>query len=246
MWLQLLPGTSVDHLPKVHSDHRPISTKLGLRSQSNPISRPFRFLAPWLSHPDFPLLVQRVWSNGDDLLSCIKSFTTESIKWNLETFGFIGQRKRILLHRLNGIQSSIENRPNAPSDFLIDLETSLGEDLEEVCFQEELLWLQKSSSEWLCLGDRNTKYYHTKALIRKKRNHFSQLRNMDGDWISNDEDLSSLARQFFVDLYSLADPVYTPFPLQGAFPTLGASQILALERMMISSSLAMQQLLKLF
>ncbi|KAI9105191.1 hypothetical protein K1719_022720 [Acacia pycnantha] len=28
-----------------------------------------------------------------------------------------------------------------PNDFLIDLEVSLREDLEEVCFQEELLWI---------------------------------------------------------------------------------------------------------
>ncbi|KAI9080552.1 hypothetical protein K1719_037518 [Acacia pycnantha] len=215
LWLQLLPQASVAHLPKLLSDHRPILIKLGHNHQSRPSVRPFRFLAPWLSHPDFPNIVRRAWQSGGELMSCIESFKSEAQRWNIDTFGHIGKRKRCLLRRLKGIQSKLEDQPEASFDFLSDLETSLREDLEEVCFQEELLWLQKSSSEWLCLGDRNTSYYHMKALVRRKRNYISQLKRADGSWATNDDQLSCLARQFFIDLYSLEDHTFTPLSLKG-------------------------------
>ncbi|KAI9084743.1 hypothetical protein K1719_033149 [Acacia pycnantha] len=107
--------------------------------------------------------------------------------WNTETFGHIGKRKKFLFRRINGLQAKLEEQSDTPLDFLVDLETSLRGELEEVCFQEELLWLQKSSSEWICLGDRNTSYYHMKALIRRKKNFISKLKHPDGSWISNND-----------------------------------------------------------
>ncbi|KAI9075057.1 hypothetical protein K1719_043007 [Acacia pycnantha] len=77
--------------------------------------------------------------------------------------------------------------------------------------------------------ERNTSYYHLKALMRRKRNYVSQLKLSDETWLKDGELLSSYARQFFVDLYSLEDPIVTPFPLRGAFSLLAYHQILSLE-----------------
>ncbi|KAI9077148.1 hypothetical protein K1719_040970 [Acacia pycnantha] len=227
-WLQLFPNSSVDHLPKIMSDHRPIMIKLGLCHLSGPVDPPFKFLAAWLSHSDFSSIVHRIWQSGDDLMACIDSFKSEIQKWNVETFGHIGRRKRRLFRRLNGIQTKLENSPDASSTFLSDLETSLREEMEEVCFQEELLWLQKSSSDWLCLGDRNTNYYHMKALIRKKRNFISQLKSSDGSWITEEDQLSHLACNYFSDLYSLDVPSFIPLSLNGAFPSLSDHALMRL------------------
>ncbi|KAI9071661.1 hypothetical protein K1719_046380 [Acacia pycnantha] len=231
-WLQLLPDSMVNNLPKVLSDHRPISISLGFKNRSSPPNSHFRFLAPWISHPDFQGIVHRIWSSGTDLLACIESFKTEIQKWNSETFGGIGHRKRRLFRRLNGIQRKIDSQPDIRLDFLMDLEISLREDLENVCFQEELLWIQKSSSDWMCLGDRNTSYYHLKALMRRKRNRVSQLKLPDGSWLTDEGSLSSYARRFFIDLYSLDEPVFSPLSLRGAFPKMEAHQILSLERLL--------------
>ena len=162
-WLHLFPGHLVNNLPKILSDHRPVSICLGPTHHASPTDDHFKFLAPWLTHPGFHDIVHRIWSSGADLISCIDTFKREIQVWNSKTFGGIGHRKRKLFRRLNGIQFKIELRPDARHNFLKDLEVSLREDLENVCFQEELLWLQKSSSDAICLGDRNTSYYHTKG-----------------------------------------------------------------------------------
>ncbi|KAI9081455.1 hypothetical protein K1719_036601 [Acacia pycnantha] len=228
-WLHRFPAGFVNHLPKVLSDHRPIA--ICVEPPNRPgLSSPFRFLAPWITHPEFQGIVQRIWNSGNDLLTCIDDFKIEIQNWNSYTFGGIGQRKRKLLRRLNGIQTKLELHPDASSDFLLDLEVSLREDLEEVCFQEKLLWLQKSSSDWVCLGDRNTGYYHLKALLRKKRNYVSQLKISDGTWLRESDQLASYARQFFVDLFSLKNPSVIQFPLYGAFPKLAPHQLLSLDR----------------
>ncbi|KAI9072256.1 hypothetical protein K1719_045784 [Acacia pycnantha] len=198
---------------------------MGPRENPSPTGYHFKFLAPWLTHPGFHDIVHRIWSTGADLLSCIESFKKEIQVWNADTFGGIGHRKRKLFRKLHGIQRKIEIYPDGRHDFLKDLEISLREDLENVCFQEELLWLQKSSSDWVCLGDRNTSYYHLKALMRRKRNYLSQLKLSDGSWLSNEDQLSIYARQFFIDLYSLEEPNFTFM-----FPKLVNNQLLQLER----------------
>ncbi|KAI9113316.1 hypothetical protein K1719_015841 [Acacia pycnantha] len=203
---------------------------LGSVQLAGPSSDHFKFLAPWLTHPEFQEIIKRIWSSGTDLLSCIDSFKEEIQRWNSETFGGIGHRKRRLFRRLNGIQRKIELHPDVHHGFLIDLETSLREDLENVCFQEELLWLQKSTSDWVCLGDRNTSFYHLKALMRRKHNHVSQLKLSDGSWLSNEDQLSNFARQFFSNLYSLEDPNFTPLSLHGAFSKLKNHHLLWMER----------------
>ncbi|KAI9073707.1 hypothetical protein K1719_044331 [Acacia pycnantha] len=130
-WIQSFPGSSLDHLPKLHSDHRPIHIKLGLNFHGQSFEPPFRFLAPWLTHSDFQNIVHRIWNSGSELLPCIEAFRNEMKIWNVETFGHIGRRKRKLFRRLNGLQSKLEAPSVLPSDFLVDLEVSLREELEE-------------------------------------------------------------------------------------------------------------------
>ncbi|KAI9122035.1 hypothetical protein K1719_006724 [Acacia pycnantha] len=173
-----------------------------------------------LSHPNFPLLVDRIWKEEHDLLTCIKHFSVYAQRWNTESFRAIGKRKRRLLNRIRGIQIKLEDPVCASSDFLSDLDVSLKEELEEVYFQEELLWIQKSSSDWLCLGDRNTHYYRLKATIRRKKNCIKQLKIQDGVWLLDETSLADHAEQFFKDLYSLEDPTFFPLSIQGRFPRL--------------------------
>ncbi|KAI9078096.1 hypothetical protein K1719_040021 [Acacia pycnantha] len=148
-------------------------------------------------------------------MSYTRSISKELQQWNYETFGSIGRRKRRLLSRIKGLQVRLENPCTDPSDALFNLESSLRDELEDVCFQEELLWLQKSSSEWICLGDRNTHYYHLKALLRRKKNHIIKLKNSAGSWMTDDATLSEHARDFFKTLYSLDDLRSSPLSVTG-------------------------------
>ncbi|XP_061363867.1 uncharacterized protein LOC133307381 [Gastrolobium bilobum] len=66
---------------------------------------------------------------------------------------------------------------------------------------EELTWYQRSRSNWLAFGDRNSKFYHSATKARARRNKIRALRKEDGSWEENLEELKILVIKFFKDLY---------------------------------------------
>ncbi|KAK8356484.1 hypothetical protein V6Z12_A05G356700 [Gossypium hirsutum] len=56
--------------------------------------------------------------------------------------------------------------------------------------REESYWAQRSRSKWLREGDRNTRYFHSKATGRLKKNFIEKLKDMDGNWVTSSKDIS--------------------------------------------------------
>ena len=81
------------------------------------------------------------------------------------------------------------------------LEKDLQGQLDITLYQEECLWFQKSRSQWITDGDRNTKYYHSKKIIRRRKNKILSLRDGTGNWVDGPESLKAFVRQFYIDLF---------------------------------------------
>lgn len=99
----------------------------------------------------------------------------------------------------------------------------------KVLAQEEILWLQKSRAKWLECGDRNTRYFHRVATVRRRRNHITALQNEAGKWVDNTTDLESLATNYYMNLFS-TDSVPEPLPLSHSFPILEEEDISSIAR----------------
>lgn len=98
-----------------------------------------------------------------------------------------------------------DNLLSSPTDELLVKEAVLIKDLDIVLEQEEVIWFQKSREKWIPLGDRNTKFFHTSTIIRRRRNRIEMLKNDDGEWISNVQELEKLAIEYYRRLYSMED-----------------------------------------
>ncbi|XP_025608011.1 uncharacterized protein [Arachis hypogaea] len=61
-WQITFPEASVKHLPMLKSDHSPICLQLSNSMIQNRGRRPFRFLASWITHPEFGKLVDTSWN----------------------------------------------------------------------------------------------------------------------------------------------------------------------------------------
>lgn len=74
-WRVHFEEASIFHLPYFKSDH--VSLWLCFKQQvgRNIGQRPFRFVASWMIHEDFPGLVQRSWKSGEDWNMTISSLT---------------------------------------------------------------------------------------------------------------------------------------------------------------------------
>lgn len=80
-------------------------------------------------------------------------------------FGNITYKKHQLLNRLYGIAHS---RSSGWNPYLVRLQRDLWGDYEQVLYQEEVMWLQKSRCKWFKQGDKNTMYFHSTTVFKRK------------------------------------------------------------------------------
>lgn len=68
--------------------------------------------------------------------------------------------------------------------------------------QLETFWAQRSRVQWLKLGDKNTKYFHTIAKLHTRHNYFHELQRPEGSMVSSLKDMYETAQSFFQNLFS--------------------------------------------
>ena len=59
---------------------------------------------------------------------------------------------------------------------------TLRQEINDLLDSEEIIWQQRSKVQWMGLGDRNTKYFHSKASERKKKNTINKIMDENGNW----------------------------------------------------------------
>jgi hypothetical protein len=156
-WRMKFLEATVEHLVRRQSDHNPLLLRC-----SNPLAskedRPSRFQAPWFSQTDYPPLVKETWARDKgDIVRCLKNVEDKSIIFNKDVFGNIFARKKEVEARLQGIQRALEDIDSAN---LVRLHKELLDEYENILFQEETMWFQKSREQWIKLGSRNTSFFH--------------------------------------------------------------------------------------
>lgn len=102
--------------------------------------------------------------------------------------------------------------PFGNSQFLEERQQLLWKEYEEVSFQEEVLWFQKSTSKWLTFGDRNSKYFHGITVVRRRMNKIECLQDEAGNWVNEAEELENMVTGFYKELFRDHE-AYTPFCL---------------------------------
>ena len=68
------------------------------------------------------------------------------------------------------------------------------------------MWRQHSRSLWLANGDRNTKYFHSKATQRRRRNHIHGLRDNLDILHDTSEGMASLLINYYSSLFTTSQP----------------------------------------
>jgi hypothetical protein len=182
-WRTSYPRASVKHLGAVNSDHCPLLIDTHPSDVNAP--RPFRFEAMWTRDPRCNCVISEAWKkefNGNECFQlCKKQFHTTSAlrKWNREVFGHCQSR-------ISGISKQIELiQCESPSEENCAKEAKLQSDLNCWLSRNELMWRQKSRETWLKDGDRNSRYFHISAVVKRRHNSIDAIRGDDGIWIVN-------------------------------------------------------------
>ncbi|CAA7036501.1 unnamed protein product [Microthlaspi erraticum] len=224
---------TVTHLPFLSSDHAPLYVQLTPVVSRDPKRRPFRFEAAWLKHPEFQELLKTSWRRDLSTNEALRVLQRTLVRWNKEVFGDVTKRKEGLLKEIVEVQEALET---GLTDAILEREEFLMKELDVVLEQEEVLWFQKAREKWIPLGDRNTRFFHTSTIIRRRKNRIDMLRNEAGEWTTDEKEMESLAIAYFKRLYSMEDveEVVDKLPSDG-FEQLTAGEKQHLEKDFVAS-----------
>ncbi|CAL1412960.1 unnamed protein product [Linum trigynum] len=216
-WNEGFPNTSVTHLARLSSDHHPILTTVSNQGGSNLSMRRFKFEAAWFTHEDFLSFLADSWDPLNALPMALQDLSKKLQLWNTSNFGNVHQRKKRLVARIEGIERRLAN---SFSPGLLKLHTKLEKELDKTMEQEELIWFQRAREHWVKFGERNTAYFHQLANIRRRRNKIDCLKNINGEWVSEKDELLQLVYNFFSELYLQDNSPYVDLLPKGDFPRL--------------------------
>jgi hypothetical protein len=192
------PEATVEHLVRRHSDHNLILSRC-FNYTGCVEERPFWFQAAWSTHSEYHDLVKNSWARDqNNIVKCLQNVANDSTTFNKEVFGNIFARKKELEARLRGIQRTLED---IDSTRLMRLQRELLLEYENVLFQEETLWYQKSREQNIKLGSRNTSFFHAQSIIRRKRNKIHGIRLSTGEWCTDPDTMRLEALNFFKELF---------------------------------------------
>ena len=75
--------------------------------------------------------------------------------------------------------------------------------LDDLLLKQEIFWAQRSRVSWLKHGDRNTKFFHSKASQRRKKNFIQGIQNQHGNWVEDIGEVAEVAINYFETIFHL-------------------------------------------
>ncbi|XP_058759648.1 uncharacterized protein LOC131632954 [Vicia villosa] len=199
-WRILFHDAFVRVLMRVEfSDHHPILINLS-ETRYGSVTKCFRFENAWLMNDSYENLLRDTWKKDVTLTNYLQNVVEGITLWKFDSFDKVRRDKQIIIKRLDGIQCKLQRHDNYGG--LRRLEAKLLNELSEILNKEELMWYQRSKTMWLSDGDRNTRYYHMRTIARRKRNKILMLKDINGDWITDQDDLKNHVTDFYKGLFA--------------------------------------------
>ena len=205
-WLTTFPTVKLYHLSSSAFDHCPLALHFVRRKKKLKYHKPFRFESMWLKNEKCKEVVQRAWEEGllrnsaFPLNSCLESCRVCLDDWNKNDFGHVGQQ----IARLQKSLEWLELQPTSPSIITEIQKTTV----ELNCWldKDNAMWLQRSRINWFQDGDRNTRYFHSKASARFQNNMIEGMEDSGGSWQEDMGIVKGIIVDYYSTLFSSSNP----------------------------------------
>jgi hypothetical protein len=122
----------------------------------------------WEREPTLPAAIDDDWKNGKsvrdlgDIATNLHGVMASLKRWSKDKFGAVTQE-------LENLHKKLEDLNELGNRCANDEEKAIQNQMDELLYREETMWLQRSHITWLKEVDRNTKFFHRKTAIRAKK-----------------------------------------------------------------------------
>ncbi|KAF5442860.1 hypothetical protein F2P56_035476 [Juglans regia] len=182
-WSEIFCDRMVEALTVSQSDHKALL--LDLRQQNfvyKKKRRVFRFEAKWTRDEERVSVVERAWMRaeidqnpGRNIQGKLNSCEGGLIRWSKSREK---EAALILKQKTERLKREQENEGPHNGELIRKLQEEMGSLLE----QEDLKWRQRAKKTWYQLGDKNTKFFHSYATHRRKKNLIKEIKTLKVEW----------------------------------------------------------------
>ncbi|KAL5759510.1 hypothetical protein ACOSQ2_018348 [Xanthoceras sorbifolium] len=206
-WSNIFPVASVSNLGFNFSDHRPILLRLEEGTKSIVVKeKGFKFEPFWLKEEECGQIVEAAWrekgvsSSVQDLKFKLNWCAARLGAWSSSKFGslpkLVGEKQKFLDDLF--LRSSEEG--------VMEEIRKVERELEGLLEKEEIFWRQRSRTDWLAAGDRNTKFFHAHASRRRLKNSIASIKTDDGRILSSEADIAKEICKYFANIFKSSSP----------------------------------------
>ncbi|KAH9748716.1 reverse transcriptase domain-containing protein [Citrus sinensis] len=212
-WGSCFQDKAAKNLISWSSDHNPILIEVIEKGEERRYTkRSFprvHYEDMWSSYEKCKEIIMHEWSKScrweegnpaEMLKKKLKESLAELKIWSKNEFE--GRRRKLkqLTNKLEEIKKGLGQ--SSGGDEVQNLENQI----DNILLDEEIFWRQRSRAEWLKEGDKNTKFFHSKASARKRKNRISGLEDETGKWIEDAEKIEQMIGVHFTNMFTSSNP----------------------------------------
>ncbi|KAL0008906.1 hypothetical protein SO802_010408 [Lithocarpus litseifolius] len=169
VWMEKFPASSVSHLFSHASDHLPILLKtMKDRRVRGRGAIGFKFEENWLLWADCEESVIEAWAKGGGDSSGLRGVRDHIKTCGVELYAWSTSKTKPETEEIKRLQKKLElmNESELTEESRSEL-LLVSKQLDDLLLKQAIFWRQRSRVSWLNYGDRNTKFFHSKAPQRR-------------------------------------------------------------------------------
>ncbi|KAH9741755.1 putative reverse transcriptase/RNA-dependent DNA polymerase [Citrus sinensis] len=171
--------------------------------------QPVHYEDMWSSYDTCKSIIKAEWENygavkgGSPVMqfkAAAKSSLAQLKWWSEEEFGGRERKLKTLMKELQKAKQSKRQYEEANGIKQIEKQ------IHNILLEEEIYWRHGARANWLQAGDKNTKFFHSKATVRKRKNRIWGVENKEGSWTEDGEAVEREFCGYFQQLFTSSKP----------------------------------------